>query len=173
MNLRTALRDDLRAEHEQLDDLMGEYDLTTEEGLRALLTCHYGVWSRIDGKDPKTKQALSSRCEALSADLAVLGSPVEENTEELLQLNDDAINYMASGAQLGTVMLSKQWKNADNPTVLAAHHFFDIPTNPGQWRELCAKLSEIPKDSDYAKEVLEDALRIYKLFEVESQAFNG
>ena len=89
---------------------------------------------------------------ALRADLEASGAPAPA-AARLTGCDQVAAEYILRGSRLGLAVLRRQWLDATQPQVRAAHRFVSQPVDGPGWRRFCAELDRRPgggSDADRA-----------------------
>lgn len=99
------------------------------------------------------------------SDLKLLG--VGENCTaagRLEKIDPLALDYLIEGSRMGTSILRTRWQTTSDPLVARASSYFSAPTAPQRWKDVRAKLSQIPQNSVRAQTITDDAIKIFRLF---------
>lgn len=169
--LRTRLRQDLRDDHDQLDGLMSQADLTIPQGLgRFLLAQALGfraIRDRLDPCDPpRYADMVDAVLDALARDLGALGQKVTARKGEFAGnlLAGPAVDYMVLGSGMGTQVLRRTWQTSSDATVRSIGAFFGVERPVANWTALTEDLSRQPADDARADTITADARRIFGFF---------
>lgn len=158
---RDLLRLETSVEHDQLDAMLSDLDLTDHRDLGDFFAIHLRAFCAIQPVRPYP--GLAELITALEEDLRTLSvaapAPYEGQMYDPL-----AVAYIIEGSRMGTMVLRKRWQKARDPRVREAAAYFTRPGSPNQWRSLCEELARIPLGTPRAISIIADTRAIFALF---------
>lgn len=165
-SLRTRLKNDTRAFHEELDDMVSRFDLTTPRGLSSFLHMQSMALRTIE---PHAERAAS--CSALrdllrraDSDLCLLETRDRQPARVIGPLHPLAIDYVIAGSRLGTQVLRQKWKAATDPRVLQADAYFSAPRHVELWKSFCLSTEAMSPLGGVADQIVGDACLLFRLY---------
>ena len=161
-NLRMALREATRPEHDRVDALVGELDLSRRTDFAHFCRMHLVAFTALGRRSPHF--GISRAIEALSLDLERLGEEAPDVEVFLPSLDPLAVSYIFEGSRLGTQLLRMGWAESADPIVASSDAYFTLGRDPSAWRSLCEMLSQIDSGGERGSQIIADTRRIFSQF---------
>lgn len=165
-NVRTRLRYETRAAHEQLDDMVSDFDLTTQRGLACFLQMQIRAFSSLQPHAYGTacQGALGDLTYRANCDLARFEQQAQSPVQIAGSLHPHAIDYVVAGSRLGTQVLKKRWLATTDDRVREADAYFSAPAYIGVWKAFCAAAEAMSATGTIADTIIDDVHRIFALY---------
>ncbi len=146
-DLRWRLRTETRDAHASIDELYGQHDLSTRDGLTFVLVAHLMALTWIHDVLPAhleaEKQALDAMINDIAADLAGLdapfGLPMRVAGSEYAS-DPLGLIYVVAGSRLGARILVRQIESSPDPIVRKACRYFQSVDGDALWQDCRAQL---------------------------------
>jgi heme oxygenase len=144
--LHRSLRATTRSQHEEVDRLIGQLDLTRREGYGRLLSIHHAVLQDLKSEwRPEDHDDFRAMSRRLQNDLRLLGFPTA-NPQSMVraplpQGNQLGIAYVIRGSRLGASVLRPRI-----PSQFSTSYFDFVPGL--SWIKFLAQLQSVSKASE-------------------------
>lgn len=165
-SLRARLRADTRLAHEQLDEEVSRFDLTTPIGFLCFLTMQSAALQTLSALQVSAKAGAMIRdvLERAALDLRQLGSSTQQSPAAIEPVHPLAIDYAIAGSRLGSQLLKKRWQAATDPQVRRASAYFSAPSYIEMWASFCNTTEAMSSSGTLANQIVQDADRIFHLY---------
>jgi len=165
-SLRTRLRTNTRLAHEQLDQEVSRFDLTTPNGLIGFLDMQSAAFQTLLEFDAsaKTEAMIRDLLERATLDLCELRSSAETVPAAIEPVHPLSIDYAVAGSRLGSRLLKKRWQAATDPKVRRARAYFSAPSYIDIWASFCDATEAMQSTGPQADQVVKDANRIFHMY---------
>ncbi|MEO0391484.1 MAG: hypothetical protein AAF218_11175 [Pseudomonadota bacterium] len=166
VRLRWGLRSDTAAAHAALDQAVSAFDLSKPLGLARFLHMQALALGSLQAA------GLGGRCAGLigtlngaaRADLDTLGAPTPQATA-VPPFEALAVDYVVSGALLGSKILTQRWRASADPAVQRAGQYFGATRGLEAWRDFQEDAARISAHSARADRICRDAAGVFALFQ--------
>ncbi|MCE8007775.1 biliverdin-producing heme oxygenase [Aestuariivita sp.] len=166
-DFRWYLRDKTKDHHDRLDRMMSALDLSERADLARFLHVHLICIEAMMRHSPDP--SLPRMVESFRKDLNSLGEGPREGARlDMAAVHPLAAAYILAGSRMGAKVLKAGWARSTDPAVKSASSYFNLKLRPGEWHDICGKLSEIDCGSDLAAVIVADARDLFDSF---SRAF--
>ncbi len=165
---RTVLRRATHDDHERVDHMLSQLDITDHGGFGQFLGIHSTCFQAMRDATPEPSiahAALSDMLLRIGQDLEKLSeSAIVGEVPTLAPVDPLALDYVLEGSRLGTRVLKTQWMETADARVTQADRYFSMVTDAGRWREVCETLSAIDPQSPRATAIIADARALFEMF---------
>ena len=165
-SLRARLRADTRLAHEQLDQEVSRFDLTTPNGLLRFLSMQSAALQTLSASEVSSQMGAMIRdlIERAALDLRQLESSTQKPAAAIEPVHPLAIEYAIAGSRLGSQLLKKRWQAATDPQVRRACAYFSAPSYTDTWARFCDTTETMSSTGPLADQIVRDANRIFHLY---------
>ena len=168
--LRKRVRSALADDHDRVDAQFAELEIQSRSGLATFLQTHRAAFDAMlvsgtsfDGRVKDTH--IIDIIKALDTDLKALRVPVYRLNVPAFSYNPLAVDHIVLGSRLGTAVLRSKWLMSSDRQVRQARSYFAQPQMTEEWRAHCMHLSSLDATDETGKQLIEDARRLFVLFE--------
>lgn len=168
--LRKHVRSALKSDHDRVDAKFGLLDIQDRSDLATFLQTHRAAFHALLTSGAALQGRIKARhledlIAAIESDLKALRVPVLRVPVEKHSYCDLAVDHIVLGSRLGTAILRSRWLMSQDRQVRQARNYFAQPQFKDEWRGHCMHLS-LMQDSDVAgQHLIDDARRLFVLFE--------
>lgn len=158
--LRQRLLQDLRANHERLDEGVSRFDLATRSGLVGFLQMHEAALTGLVPRAPQgaLREAMGDLPQRAAKDLVALEAP-RLTVAAPQEIHPLALDYVICGSRLGATVLQKRWQAGGQAP--AGARYMAAPDYIDLWRAFCETARLAPGHGVEADAVLADAARLF------------
>jgi hypothetical protein len=165
-HVRSALADD----HERVDAKFAELNIQQRNDFAIFLQAHRAAFHALllsgAGFQGRIKEAhIEELIRAIDTDLKALRVPILRVSAENYGYNDLAVDHIVLGSRLGTAVLRGKWLMSQDRQVRQARSYFAQPQFKDEWRAHCLHLSAMQEIDAEGQRLIEDARRLFVLFE--------
>lgn len=163
-NLRTALREATRVEHDSLDGLVSQLDLRRAEDRETFSTLQvlgFRALARLCRTPAAEAVSVFDRMSGLDREASQHTTRDGDSHGEVL--DPDAVAYVALGSQLGLTVMRR-----DLPPEARTGIFSAEPDIDG-WKAFAARIGGLPSDTPAARRTISDARRAFSVFHAVAQ----
>jgi len=166
-SLRARLRDDTRVSHENLDQRVSAFNLTTPQGLTSFLRMQSLALRAIapHAKCAVSYGAMQDLLERVESDLRKLEVPGQTVAPKIKPLHPHSIDYVFAGSRLGTRVIKERWQAAENLLVRQADAYFSAPSHIEIWKSFCALAGTMSPIGPLADQIVRDVDRLFQLYQ--------
>ena len=168
--LRKLVRSALQEDHARVDAQFAMLDIQTRLGLATFLQTHRAAFmallesgAPLDGRIKETH--LDDIIRALDQDLKALRVPILRFSPPKYAYDTLAVDHIVLGSRLGTAVLRGKWLMSQDRQVRQARSYFAQPQYKDEWRAHCMHLSSMDAGDAAGLKMIEDARRLFVLFE--------
>lgn len=167
-SLRGRLRQDTRASHEALDEVVSGFDLATPTGFVRFLQMQVAALGAIAPHAPAaaTNVVVSDLLTFACRDLRTMGQALPPPVAMVTAPHALAIDYVVAGSRLGTQVLRQRWQSAQHAQIRRADAYFAAPSHIDIWQSFCATTGAMPASGDLADQIVGDAETLFDLYQV-------
>lgn len=145
--LRARLREDTRPEHDRLDALYGQLDLSVRDDYLLFLQAHHAAHSVVE----PLIQPAPARQQALAADIRALGAvPLAGFAASYTRhAHPLGLSYVVAGSFLGGQVLRKAWELSRNDTMRSAGRHFGLSGLREHWQTVLKSLTDVAAEDQH------------------------
>lgn len=167
-DLRYQLRERTRKDHDDLDELVSQFDLASHDGFRAFVQLHLCCFLQMQSRlspECRSGQTLDDMVDGLRADLqSIDAAAIDPVVDVPIKLDPLAIDYMVAGSRLGSKILAKRWATSTEASVQNADAYFGQQSDKLLWPVTCQSLSDVAHDDPRATQIIDDTRFLFQLF---------
>lgn len=169
-DLRKHVRSALKDDHARVDASFAQLDIQDRNGLATFLQAHraafYAMLTSGSAFKGRIKDVhIQDLVRAIDCDLKALRVPVLHVPNDRHSYCDLAVDHIVLGSRLGTAILRAKWLMSQDHQVRHARSYFAQPLFKDEWRGHCMHLSSMPQNDVAGQKLIDDARRLFNLFE--------
>ena len=167
ISLRTRLRSDTRATHDDLDRHVSLFDLTTQPGFLNFIQMQCAAMRSIapHAKNARSLHALNDLMQRAESDLRTFAPTDRTRALQMRPVHPLAIDYVVAGSRLGTQVLKKRWLAANDPDVRRADAYFTAPSYIEVWKAFCETSEAMAPNGPLAEQITQDVDLIFQVYQ--------
>ncbi|WP_435417393.1 biliverdin-producing heme oxygenase [Parerythrobacter aurantius] len=174
MTLRSRLSTDTRNSHEAVERAFEHFDLSTDAGMAATLAAHANSLARLIPAlfdSPEIRDEIARLASLAKSSLeAVAEKRPQHLTNESADFDPRSVAYVVFGSRLGASVMTRRLDRLGKEWDPQVRAYFSDRATIAHWHRLCRELDECSLTEEEAERVVDDACKVFGVFEQEVAA---